>query len=59
MKLGIKPKWKPFIQLWGKPNLAQLAGNWKETGKYPPRAKGIDDIFGVKPEKPKNYVKLK
>ena len=58
-KLGIKPKWKPFIQLWGKPNLAQLAGNWKETGKYPPRAKGIDDIFGVKPEKPKNYVKLK
>lgn len=58
-KLGYKYKWKPCIQLWGIKNMAQFAGNWQKTGIYPPRAKDIDDIFGVKLDKPKGYVKLR
>lgn len=58
-KLGIKKLWKPFKELWGIQNLAQLAGNWKRTGDYPPRANEINVIFGVKQEKPKGHVKLK
>ena len=58
-KLGIKHKWKPFVRLWGIPNMAQLAGNWQKTGDYPPRAKEIDDIFGVMRDKPKGYVRFR
>lgn len=58
-KLGYKFKWKPFIQLWGIKNMAQFAGNWQKTGIFPPRAKDIDEIFGVKYDKPKGYVKLR
>ena len=58
-KLGNKKIWKPFKELWGIQTLAQHAGNWKRTGDYPPRANEIDDIFGVKQEKPKGHVKLK
>lgn len=58
-KLGYNFKWKPFIQLWRIKNMAQFAGNWQKTGIYPPRAKDIDDIFGVKLDKPKGYVKLR
>jgi hypothetical protein len=58
-KLGNKKIWKPFKELWGIQTLAQHAGNWKRTGDYPPRANEIDNIFGVKQEKPKGHVKLK
>lgn len=58
-KLRLRHKWKPFIQLWGIQNMAQFAGNWQRTGNYPPRTKEIDVIFGVKPDKPKGYVKLR
>ena len=44
-KLQIKKKWKLFQQLWGIPNLAQLAGSWQQTGKLPPRASEIDGIM--------------
>lgn len=44
-KLQIKNKWKPFQQLWSIPNMAQLAGSWKETGKLPPRSSEIDELF--------------
>jgi hypothetical protein len=44
-KLQIKNKWKPFQQLWSIPNMAQLAGSWKETGKLPPRSSKIDELF--------------
>ena len=44
-KLRIKKKWKLFQQLWGLPNLAQLAGSWQQTGKLPPRAQEIDKIM--------------
>ncbi len=45
-KLQIKKKWKLFQQLWGIPNLAQLAGAWQQTGKLPPKSKEIDyDLF--------------
>ena len=43
-KLKIKNKWKEF-KFWGIPNMAQLAGTWKETGKLPPRANEIDEIM--------------
>lgn len=44
-KLKIKKKWKLFQQLWGIPNLAQLAGTWQQTGKLPPRSSDIDKIM--------------
>ena len=44
-KLQIKKKWKLFQQLWGIPNLAQLAGTWQQTGKLPPRSSEIDKIM--------------
>ncbi len=44
-KLQIKKKWKLFQQLWGIPNLAQLAGAWQQTGKLPPRSKEIDVLL--------------
>ena len=44
-KLQIKKKWKLFQQLWGIPNLAQLAGTWQQTGKLPPRSSDIDKIM--------------
>ena len=44
-KLQIKKKWKLFQQLWGIPNLAQLAGTWQQTGKLPPRAQEIDRLM--------------
>lgn len=45
-RLGIKrSKWKTFQQLWGIRNMAQLAGSWQQTGKLPPRAKGIDALM--------------
>jgi len=43
-KLHIKKKWKLFQQLWGIPNLAQLAGTWQQTGKLPPRSSDIDKL---------------
>lgn len=43
-KLQIKNKWKAF-DFWGIPNMAQLAGTWKDTGKLPPRANEIDKIM--------------
>lgn len=43
-KLQIKKKWKLFQQLWGIPNLAQLAGTWQQTGKLPPRSSEIDKL---------------
>ena len=44
-KLHIKKKWKLFQQLWGIPNLAQLAGTWQQTGKLPPRSSDIDNLM--------------
>lgn len=44
-RLKIKKKWKLFQQLWGIPNLAQLAGTWQQTGKLPPRSNEIDDLM--------------
>jgi hypothetical protein len=44
-RLQIKKKWKLFQQLWGIPNLAQLAGTWQQTGKLPPRSSEIDKIM--------------
>ena len=44
-KLQIKKKWKLFQQLWGIPNMAQLAGSWQQTGKLPPRSSEIDDLM--------------
>jgi predicted RNase H-like nuclease (RuvC/YqgF family) len=44
-KLKIKKKWKLFQQLWGIPNLAQLAGTWQQTGKLPPRSSDIDKLM--------------
>ena len=44
-KLRIKKKWKLFQQLWGIPNLAQLAGTWQQTGKLPPRYNEIDELM--------------
>lgn len=44
-KLQIKKKWKLFQQLWGIPNLAQLAGTWQQTGKLPPRSSDVDKIM--------------
>ena len=44
-RLHIKKKWKLFQQLWGIPNLAQLAGTWQQTGKLPPDARRIDDLL--------------
>lgn len=44
-RLQIKKKWKLFQQLWGIPNLAQLAGTWKQTGKLPPRSSEIDKLM--------------
>lgn len=44
-KLRIKKKWKLFQQLWGIPNLAQLAGTWQQTGKLPPRYNDIDELM--------------
>ena len=44
-KLQIKKKWKLFQQLWGIPNLAQLAGTWQQTGKLPPRSGDIDKLM--------------
>ena len=43
--LGITHKWKVFQGLWNIKNMAQLAGSWKETGKLPPRADEIDELF--------------
>ena len=44
-KLHIKKKWKLFQQLWGIPNLGQLAGTWQQTGKLPPRSSEIDKLM--------------
>ncbi len=44
-KLHIKKKWKLFQQLWGIPNLGQLAGTWQQTGKLPPRSGEIDKLM--------------
>ena len=44
-RLHIKKKWKLFQQLWGIPNLAQLAGTWQQTGKLPPRSSEIDRLM--------------
>ena len=44
-RLQIKKKWKLFQQLWGIPNLAQLAGTWQQTGKLPPRSSEIDKLM--------------
>lgn len=44
-RLGIKCKWKPFQQLWGIRNMAQLAGSWQQTGKLPPRSKEIERLM--------------
>ena len=44
-KLKIKKKWKLFQQLWGIPNMAQLAGSWQQTGKLPPRSNEIDNLM--------------
>ena len=44
-RLKIKKKWKLFQQLWGIPNLAQLAGTWQQTGKLPPKSNEIDDLM--------------
>ena len=44
-RLQIKKKWKLFQQLWGIPNLAQLAGTWQQTGKLPPRSGEIDKLM--------------
>ena len=44
-KLRIKKKWKLFQQLWGIPNLGQLAGTWQQTGKLPPRYTEIDELM--------------
>lgn len=44
-KLRIKKKWKLFQQLWGIPNLGQLAGTWQQTGKLPPRSSDIDNLM--------------
>ena len=44
-KLRIKKKWKLFQQLWGIPNLGQLAGTWQQTGKLPPRSGDIDKLM--------------
>jgi hypothetical protein len=43
--LGITHKWKVFQGLWNIKNMAQLAGSWRETGKLPPRADEIDELF--------------
>ena len=43
-RLQIKKKWKLFQQLWGIPNLGQLAGTWQQTGKLPPRSSEIDKL---------------
>jgi hypothetical protein len=44
-RLQIKKKWKLFQQLWGIPNLGQLAGTWQQTGKLPPRSSEIDKLM--------------
>ena len=44
-RLGLKKKWKPFQDLWGIPNMAQMAGAWQQTGKLPPDAKRIDELL--------------
>ena len=44
-RLQIKKKWKLFQQLWGIPNMAQLAGSWQQTGKLPPRSQDIDRLM--------------
>ena len=44
-KLRVKKKWKLFLQLWGIPNLGQLAGTWQQTGKLPPRSNEIDKLM--------------
>ena len=44
-RLQIKKKWKLFQQLWGIPNLGQLAGSWQQTGKLPPRSSEIDKLM--------------
>lgn len=44
-RLGLKKKWKPFQELWGIPNMAQMAGAWQQTGKLPPDAKRIDELL--------------
>ena len=44
-KFQIKKKWKLFQQLWGIPNMAQLAGSWQQTGKVPPRSQEIDKLM--------------
>ena len=44
-KLQIKKKWKLFQQLWGIPNLGQLAGTWQQTGKLPPRSSDVDKLM--------------
>lgn len=43
--LNIPHKWKVFQGLWNIRNMAQLAGTWKETGKLPPRAEEVDELF--------------
>ena len=44
-KLKIHKKWKVFQQLWGIQHMAQMAGAWKQTGKEPPRANEVRDLF--------------
>lgn len=44
-KLRLMYKWKPFQQLWGIKNMAQLSGTWRDTGKYPSRHLEIESLM--------------
>ena len=44
-KLQMRPKWKPFQELWHINNLAQEKWEMQETGKSPTRSEDIDKIF--------------
>ena len=44
-KLRLMYKWKPFQQLWGIKNMAQLSGTWRDTGKYPSRYVEIESLM--------------
>ena len=50
-KLGLKHKWKPFIELWNIPNMPQLAHNWQETGRRPKDSEAIANALGVRQKK--------
>ena len=44
-KLELMYKWKLFQQLWGISTLAQLAKNWQQSGKLPPRYEEIEHLI--------------